>query len=125
MIRFNPAFGQMQRQNEADFNRLLQSAVMESNSDFSGYLPQLDTDDESLWQLYHPGFKNLIFVRRPSPDSKYGTTYITLESEPAEICLNSTSVSLCRILLRVCERTTRLDPKRQLVSELPSIGQLK
>jgi hypothetical protein len=71
-------FVQIERQNEADFNSLLRSAFTEGNSDFSGYLPQLETDDESLWQLYQAGFRNLIFARRASPDSKYGTTYITL-----------------------------------------------
>ncbi|MGB9121225.1 MAG: hypothetical protein WCE73_11440, partial [Candidatus Angelobacter sp.] len=63
------------RQNEADFNSLLRAAFTEGNSEFSGYLPQLETNDESLWQLYQAGFKNLIFARRPSPNSKYGTTY--------------------------------------------------
>jgi len=71
-------FEQAMHQNEADFNSLLRAAFTEGNSDFSGYLPQLETNDESLWQLYQAGFKNLIFARRAAPDSKYGTTYITL-----------------------------------------------
>ena len=57
---------------------MLKSAFTPGNSDFSGHLPQLETDDESLWQLYHAGFKNLLFARRASPDSAYGTTYLTL-----------------------------------------------
>ena len=94
-------FDQAIRQNEADFNSLLRSAFTEGNSDFSGYLPQLETDDESLWQLYQAGFKNLIFARRPSPDSKYGTTYITLGghvlptlSFPWDTSLTSLSLAL-------------------------------
>jgi hypothetical protein len=71
-------FANIAQQNEDEFNRLLKSAFTPGNSDFSGYLPQLETDDESLWQLYHAGFRNLIFARRASPSSKYGTTYITL-----------------------------------------------
>ena len=71
-------FDQAMLQNEADLNRRLRAAFNEDNSEFSGYLPQLETDDESLWKLYQAGFKNLMFARRASPDSKLGTTYITL-----------------------------------------------
>jgi hypothetical protein len=71
-------FEQISKQNEDSFNRLLRSAFTPGNSDFSGHLPQIETDDESLWQLYQDGFRNLMFARRASPDSKYGTTYITL-----------------------------------------------
>jgi hypothetical protein len=95
------SFDQVMRQNEADFNSLLQAAFTEGNSDFSGYLPHLETDDESLWQLYQAGFKNLIFARRASPDSKYGTTYITLGghvlptlSFPWDTSLTSLSLAL-------------------------------
>ena len=65
-------------ENEQAFHRLLRSAFTPGNSDFSGHLPQLETDNEALWNLYQAGFRNLIFARRASPDSAYGTTYITL-----------------------------------------------
>jgi len=94
-------FAQFSRENESAFNSLIRSAFTEGNSDFSGYLPQLQTDDESLWQLYHAGFKNLLFARRASPDSKYGTTYITLGghvlptlSFPWDTSLTSLSLAL-------------------------------
>jgi hypothetical protein len=94
-------FAQLASDNEIAFNSLLRSAFTEGNSDFSGYLPQLETDDESLWQLYHAGFKNLLFARRASPDSKYGTTYITLGghvlptlSFPWDTSLTSLSLAL-------------------------------
>jgi hypothetical protein len=66
------------RDNEQSFNSLIRSAFTPGNSDFSGHLPQLETNDESLWNLYHAGFKNLLFARRASPDSAYGNTYLTL-----------------------------------------------
>src|SRR5258708_14014261 len=72
------SFARVMQQNEADFNSLFRAAFTEANSDFSGYLPHLEPNDDSLCQLYHAGFKNLIFARRASADSKYGTTYITL-----------------------------------------------
>jgi len=94
-------FRQVLRENEQAFNSLLRSAFTPGNSDFSGYLPQLETDDESLWQLYMAGFRNLIFARRVSPDSKYGTTYITLGgrvlptlSFPWDTSLTSLSLAL-------------------------------
>jgi hypothetical protein len=94
-------FNEVERENETSFNRLLKSAFTPGNSDFSGHLPQLETEDESLWQLYMAGFKNLIFARRASPDSKYGTTYITLGghviptlSFPWDTSLTSLSIAL-------------------------------
>ena len=65
-------------ENEATFRRLIQSAFTPGNSDFSGHLPKLETDDEALWNLYHNGFRNLLTARRVSPDSVYGATYLTL-----------------------------------------------
>ena len=99
--RLQSGFDQAMRQNEGDFNSLLRAAFTEGNSEFSGYLPQLETNDESLWELYQAGFKNLIFARRASPDSKYGTTYITLGghvlptlSFPWDTSLTSLSLAL-------------------------------
>ncbi len=94
-------FTQAAQENEHAFNSLLTSAFTAGNSNFSGYLPQLETDAESLWQLYHAGIKNLIFARRASPDSKYGTTYLTLGgrvlptlSFPWDTSLTSLSLAL-------------------------------
>jgi hypothetical protein len=94
-------FAQVLAANERAFDSLLKSAFTPGNSDFSGSLPQLETDDESLWQLYQAGFKNLIFARRASADSKYGTTYLTLSghvlptlSFPWDTSLTSLSLAL-------------------------------
>ena len=94
-------FAQLLQENAQAFNSLLRSAVTPGNAEFSGYLPQLETDDESLWKLYQAGFRNLIFARRASPDSKYGTTYLTLGgrvlptlSFPWDTSLTSLSLAL-------------------------------
>jgi len=94
-------FSEVERENESSFNSLLKSAFTPGNSDFSGHLPQLETDSESLWELYQAGFRNLMFARRASPDSKYGTTYITLGghvlptlSFPWDTSLTSLSIAL-------------------------------
>jgi hypothetical protein len=94
-------FRQAAQENERAFNSLLKSAFTPGSSEFSGYLPQLETDDESLWQVYQAGFRNLIFARRASSDSKYGTTYLTLGgrvlptlSFPWDTSLTSLSLAL-------------------------------
>src|ERR1051326_1979777 len=94
-------FNEVERENESSFNGLLKSAFTPGNSDFSGHLPQLETDNESLWELYQAGFRNLMFARRASPDSKYGNTYITLGghviptlSFPWDTSLTSLSIAL-------------------------------
>lgn len=71
-------FAGLESENEASFRGLLASAFSPHNSEFSGNLPRLVTNNESLWKLYHEGFANILFARRVSPDSVYGPTYLTL-----------------------------------------------
>ena len=71
-------FASIEQESEADFNRLVTAAFTPGNSEFSGNLPRLVTDNEALWKLYHNGFANILFARRVSPDSVYGPTYLTL-----------------------------------------------
>ena len=71
-------FASLEKENESVFTSLVRSAFTPGNSEFSGSLPRLITNDESLWKLYHNGFANLLFARRLSPDSAYGPTYLTL-----------------------------------------------
>jgi len=94
-------FSRLARAQENSFNHLIRSAFTPGNSDFSGYLPRLETDDEALWNLYHAGFKNLLFARRVSPDSAYGVTYLTLGGKviqtlsfPWDTSLTSLSLAL-------------------------------
>jgi hypothetical protein len=76
--RMQADFAGLMLQNEETFSGLVRAAFTPGNSEFSGHLPQLITNDESLWNLYYRGFTNLLFGRRVSPDSAYGATYITL-----------------------------------------------
>jgi hypothetical protein len=76
--RIQASFRELLRENEEAFTSLIRAAFTPGNSEFSGHLPQLVTNDESLWNLYYRGFTNLLFARRVSPDSAYGATYITL-----------------------------------------------
>ncbi len=71
-------FAAVEKESEASFNSLVEAAFTPGNSEFSGNLPRLVTENEALWKLYHNGFANLLFARRVSPDSVYGPTYLTL-----------------------------------------------
>ena len=71
-------FDEAERQNEQFYAEMMRALFTPGNSYFSGHLPTLHTDDETLWALYFNGIKNLISARRYSPDSKYGPTYVTL-----------------------------------------------
>jgi hypothetical protein len=71
-------FEELLNENEERFAGILRSAFTPGNSEFSGHLPQLATRNRELWKLYHTGFTNLLINRRVSPDSVYGTTYVTI-----------------------------------------------
>lgn len=94
-------FAALEQENETTFTGLVQAAFTPGNSEFSGNLPQLVTNNESLWKLYHNGFANLLFARRHSPDSVYGPTYLTLSghvlptlSFPWDTSLSSLALAL-------------------------------
>lgn len=99
--RLQADFARLDKQNETAFDHLLQSAFTPGNSAFSGHLPQLKTDSEPLWNLYHNGLKNLLTARRRSPDSAYGPTLLTLSghvlptlSFPWDTALSSLALAL-------------------------------
>jgi hypothetical protein len=98
-------------ENERAFSSLMKTAFTPGNSEFSGYLPQLETDNEFLWQVYQAGFRNLMFGRRASPDSKYGTTYLTLGGRVLPTLSFPWDTSLTSLSLALLDP----DPLRRLV----------
>jgi hypothetical protein len=99
--RLQKEFTSFLTNNEKACTDLLHSAFTPGNSAFSGHLPQLKTDSETLWNLYNNGLKNLLTARRRSPDSAYGSTYLTLSghvlptlSFPWDTALSSLSLAL-------------------------------
>lgn len=99
--RLQRDFATLDRDNESTFQRLIHSAFTPGNSSFSGHLPQLKTDSETLWNLYANGVRNLLTARRRSPDSSYGPTLLTLSghvlptlSFPWDTALSSLSLAL-------------------------------
>ncbi len=99
--RLQSEFATLDEQNEQAFENLVQAAFTPGNSAFSGHLPQLKTESETLWNLYANGLKNLLTARRRSPDSAYGPTHLTLSghvlptlSFPWDTALSSLSLAL-------------------------------
>ncbi len=99
--RLQTNFAAAQQQNQQRFEQLLQAAYTPGNSEFSGYLPRLQTDSEALWNLWQNGLRNLLSARRNSPDSAYGPTLLTLSghvlptlSFPWDTSLTSLSLAL-------------------------------
>lgn len=94
-------FAELERKNKLRFQKLIGSAFTRGNNDFSGHLPRLHTNSETLWNLYQNGLKNLLTARRRSPDSAYGPTLLTLSghvlptlSFPWDTALSSLSLAL-------------------------------
>jgi hypothetical protein len=99
--RLQANFTQLESRCQQRFIQLLNSAFTPGNSDFSGHLPRLHTESETLWNLYNNGLRNLLTARRRSPDSAYGPTLLTLSghvlptlSFPWDTALTSLSLAL-------------------------------
>lgn len=99
--RLQSSFEALEARTGQRFEQLIESAFTAGNSDFSGHLPRLETESETLWNLYQNGLKNLLTARRRSPDSVYGPTLLTLSghvlptlSFPWDTALSSLSLSL-------------------------------
>jgi hypothetical protein len=127
--RVQAEFPALLQQNEDVFAGLVKAAFTPGNSEFSGHLPQLVTEDESLWNLYYRGFTNLLFARSVSPDSAYGATYITLGgrvnttlSFPWDTSLTSLSLAMLdpEPLRRLIETWMTLDMHQHLATDYVS-----
>jgi hypothetical protein len=111
-------FDDLVKENETTFNSLVRSAFTPGNSEFSGNLPRLITDNESLWKLYHNGFANLLFARRVSSDSIYGPTYLTLSGHVLPTLSFPWDTSICSLALALLDPI----PLRNLVEVWANAG---
>lgn len=66
------------KRNESDWNYQIESAFKPGNSEYSGYLPELNTNDKDILRLYYTGVMGVIYFRRDNPYSVYGRAYDTL-----------------------------------------------
>jgi hypothetical protein len=111
-------FDGLVKENETTFNSLVRSAFTPGNSEFSGNLPRLITDNESLWKLYHNGFANLLSARRVSSDSIYGPTYLTLSGHVLPTLSFPWDTSICSLALALLDPI----PLRNLVEVWANAG---
>jgi hypothetical protein len=104
-----------------EWNSVLKAAFTHENGIFSGSLPLLVTSDASAPRLYHTALATLLFHRRTTAASVYGTTYVTLAPRYWEtttflwdISLSSTMLSLLDpvVLRRMVETWMNLDAHR-------------
>jgi len=81
----------------------LKAAFTPNNGRYSGYLPTLVTDDESLKRLYHTAVMSAVYFRRTTPHSVYGTTYVTLMPRYWETATFLWDISLSAMLLAMLD----------------------
>jgi hypothetical protein len=108
------------------WDSVLKAAFTPGNGIFSGSLPLLVTTDGSVPRLYHTAVSTLLFHRRTTPASIFGTTYVTLAPRYWEtttflwdISLSSTMLSLLdpAVLLRMIETWMNLDVHQHFGTE--------
>jgi hypothetical protein len=109
-----------------EWDSVLKAAFTAGNGVFSGSLPLLSTTDGSVARLYHTAVSTLLFLRRTTSASIYGTTYATLAPRYWQtttflwdISLASTMLSLLdpAVLRRMIETWMSLDIHRHFGTE--------
>ncbi|MGI8468471.1 MAG: hypothetical protein ACR2N3_08460 [Pyrinomonadaceae bacterium] len=86
-----------------EWNAELKAAFTPNNTRFSGYLPTLVTNDESVKRLYHSAVMSALFFKRTTPHSVYGTTYVTLAPRYWETTTFLWDISLSAMLLAMLD----------------------
>ncbi len=119
-------FDEEARRSRDEWNATLAAAFTPGNGRFSGYLPTLVTSDASIARLYHTALMTLLFHRRNTPASVYGTVYVTLAPRYWEtttflwdISLSSTMLALLdpAVLRRMVETWMTLDIHKHFGTE--------
>lgn len=86
-----------------EWNAELRAAFTPGNDRFSGHLPTLVTNDDSVRRLYHSAVMSALFFKRTTPHSTYGTTYVTLAPRYWETTTFIWDISLSAMLLAMLD----------------------
>jgi hypothetical protein len=86
-----------------EWNAELKAAFTPNNGRYSGYVPTLITEDESVKRLYHSAVMSALYFRRTTPHSVYGTTYVTLMPRYWETTTFLWDISLSAMLLSMLD----------------------
>jgi hypothetical protein len=65
-------------QARAAWDEELRALFTPDNGRYSGWLPELETGDEDILRLYAMGALGVVYLRRDTPYSVHGRTYVTL-----------------------------------------------
>ncbi len=84
-------------------NTILAAAFTRGNEHFSGCLPKLVTSDAAILRLYHTAVATVLFHRRTTPASVYGTTYVTLAPRYWETTTFLWDISLSSTMLALLD----------------------
>ncbi len=96
-------FDAVAKSTNKEWNAELKAAFTPNNDRFSGYLPTLVTDDESLKRLYHTAVMTAVYFKRTTPHSVYGTTYVTLMPRYWETATFLWDISLSAMLFSMLD----------------------
>lgn len=96
-------FDTVQKSTTDEWNAELKAAFTPNNGRYSGYLPILKTDDESVKRLYHSAVMSALYFRRTTPHSVSGTTYVTLMPRYWETTTFLWDISLSAMLLSMLD----------------------
>jgi hypothetical protein len=86
-----------------EWNHQLRAAFTPNNDRFSGYLPTLVTNDQSVKRIYQSAVMTALYFRRTTPHSVYGTTYATLMPRYWETTTFLWDISLSAMLLAMLD----------------------
>lgn len=86
-----------------EWNAELRAAFTPGNDRFSGHLPTLVTNDDSVRRLYHSAVMSALFFKRTTPHSINGTTYVTLAPRYWETTTFIWDISLSAMLLAMLD----------------------
>ncbi len=86
-----------------DWNAQFKAAFTPNNDRFSGYLPTLVTTDDNVKRIYHSAVLSALYFRRTTPNSVYGTTYVTLMPRYWETATFLWDISLSAMLLSMLD----------------------
>lgn len=86
-----------------EWNAELKAAFTPNNDRFSGHVPTLVTNDDSVKRIYHSAVMSALFFKRTTPHSVYGTTYVTLAPRYWETTTFLWDISLSAMLLSMLD----------------------
>ncbi|MEZ5347470.1 MAG: hypothetical protein R2681_18200 [Pyrinomonadaceae bacterium] len=85
------------------WNREMKAAFTPGNDIYSGHLPILKTNDDSLKRIYHTAAMHAMYFRRTTPHSVYGTAYGTLMPRYWETTTFLWDISLSAMLMAMLD----------------------